>query len=108
MHLLFLHHQKVINPHYDLPATDLLLFVKRSGIESELIESLPDPLADPSQDFRIAKATATSYEVKAGEYFQIIDVFGRQCSDFQCFDAASLQAGNERIIDMVQHSCCDR
>ena len=91
---------KVSNYHYDIPATDLQLFVERSGAESELIETLPDPLADASQDFRVAKATATSYEVKAGEYFQIIDVFGRQCSDFQCFDAESLQAGNERIIDM--------
>ena len=91
---------KVPHVHYDLPATDLLLFVERSGDESELIETLPDPLADPSQDFRVSRSTASSYEVKAGEYFQIIDVFGRQCSDFQCFDATALQYGNERIIDM--------
>ena len=91
---------KVSNLHYDLPATDLLLFVKRSGAESELIETLPDPLADPSQDFRIARKTASAYEVKAGEYFQVIDVFGRQCSDLQCFNVESLQKGNARIIDM--------
>ncbi len=91
---------KISHSNYDLPATDLLLFVERFGVDSELIETLPDPLADASQDFRVDRRTATSYEVKAGEYFQIIDVFGRQCSDFQCFDAASLQTGEERIIDM--------
>lgn len=89
------------HPHYDLPATDLLLFVERSGVQSELIETLPDPLADPSQDICVLSKTASSYEVKAGEYVQIIDVFGRQCSDLQCFDAESVQKGNPRCIDMT-------
>ncbi|MCH9000176.1 MAG: DUF1989 domain-containing protein, partial [Proteobacteria bacterium] len=34
-------------------------------------------------------------------YIQIIDVAGRQCSDFQCFDAASLQRGVERELDVT-------
>ena len=40
-----------------------------------------------------------SYEVKAGEYIQILDIDGRQCSDFQCFDLKSLDKGLERCLD---------
>ena len=54
---------------------------------------LPEPLADPLLDFRIKAATATAYLVKAGDYIQIIDVAGRQCTDFQCFSARKLDQG---------------
>ena len=57
---------------------------------------LPDPLADPLQDIRVNRSTAEAYVVKAGEYIQIIDVAGRQCSDFQCFSARKLDSGKER------------
>ena len=40
-----------------------------------------------------------TYEVKAGEYIQIIDVAGRQCSDFLAFDKAKLDKRIESIID---------
>jgi aminomethyltransferase len=60
---------------------------------------LPDPLADPLQDIRVNRATAESYFVRAGEYIQIIDVAGRQCSDFQCFDARKLDKGQELPLD---------
>src|SRR5919202_3743060 len=43
---------------------------------------LPAPLAEPRLDFRVDRASALAYEVRAGEYIQIIDVRGRQCSDF--------------------------
>jgi len=81
------------------PPTDLVMFVHRAvpPTESELF--LPRPLADPIQDFRIDKATAVSYEVKAGDFIQIIDVEGRQCSDFQSFDGRSLQSGVEMGLD---------
>ena len=62
---------------------------------------LPEPLAGPRLDIRIDRATAQAYEVKAGEYIQIIDLAGRQCSDFQCFDAAQLQRGVERELDVT-------
>jgi uncharacterized protein YcgI (DUF1989 family) len=32
---------------------------------------------------RVKSATAESYFVKAGDYIQILDVDGRQCTDFQ-------------------------
>ncbi len=60
---------------------------------------LPDPLADPLQDIRVNRATAEAYFVRAGEYIQIIDVAGRQCSDFQCFSARKLDKGEERPLD---------
>ena len=60
---------------------------------------LPEPLADPLADIRVNRATAEAYVVRAGEYIQIIDVAGRQCSDFQCFSARKLDRGRERPLD---------
>lgn len=59
----------------------------------------PPPLAPPRQDLRVAAATARAYNVRRGEYIQIIDVDGRQCSDFVAFDAAALATGAEHGID---------
>ena len=47
----------------------------------------------PLQDIRVDRATAEAYVVRAGEYIQIIDVAGRQCTDFQCFSARSARQG---------------
>ena len=81
-------------------ATDLVAFVQRNAVATdEKIIRLPDPLADPIADQRIAARTAFAYEVKAGDYIQIIDIEGRECSDFQCFDAAQLERGAERSLD---------
>jgi aminomethyltransferase len=60
---------------------------------------LPEPLADLIQDIRIKAATARSYVVRAGEYIQIIDVAGRQMTDFQCFSARKLDKGLEHALD---------
>ncbi len=60
---------------------------------------IPPPLADPRLDFRIDRATAQSYEVKAGEYIQVIDVEGKQCSDFLAFHRRKLENGLERGFD---------
>jgi len=80
--------------------TDLILFVKRRPqLDEARIVRLPDPLAEPLQDVRIEARTAFTYEVKAGQYIQIIDVEGRECSDFQCFDIAALDKGKERCLD---------
>ena len=80
--------------------TDLTVFVQRQPRDAEeRIARLPDPLADPLQDQCIEARTAIVYEVKAGQYIQLIDVEGRECSDFQCFDIAALDKGLERCID---------
>jgi len=81
------------------PPTDLIAWVTRASPQTSVGYPLPDPLADPIDEFTIDAATARSYEVKSGQYLQIIDVDGRQCSDFQCFDTAKLDLGVERCLD---------
>ena len=65
---------------------------------SEEVE-LPPPLAEPRLDFRIDRSTARSYEVQAGEFIQVIDVEGKQCSDFLAFHRRKLDDGIERGLD---------
>jgi aminomethyltransferase len=82
--------------------TDLTIFIfRKPRPDAEKLIQLPDPLADPLQDMRIDSRTAFAYEVKAGQYIQIIDVEGRQCSDFQCFDIEALDKNLERCIDVT-------
>ena len=56
-------------------------------------------LSDPIIEQLVKRRTAETYEVKAGEYIQIIDPGGRQCSDFLAFDTQKLNDGIESIID---------
>jgi aminomethyltransferase len=81
------------------PPTALRLTVARAAGGAATVQHLPDPLAEPRLDFRIDRATAAGYEVKAGEFVQVIDVSGRQCSDFLAFHRADLDRGIERDID---------
>ena len=39
--------------------------------------------------------------MKAGDYLQIIDVDGRQCTDFQCFSARKLDKGRDHPLDVT-------
>ncbi|MDF3416454.1 DUF1989 domain-containing protein [Sulfitobacter sp. M57] len=82
-------------------ATPLTVMVKRAVLKSKLRFELPDPLADPLQDIRVHTQTAESYFVKAGDYIQIIDVDGRQCTDFECFSARKLDKGIEHALDVT-------
>jgi aminomethyltransferase len=82
-----------------LPASDLQLEIRRAAPREELEASLPEPLADPRLDFEVPRASARAYEVKAGEWIQVIDVEGRQCSDFLAFHWDKLQDGHERGLD---------
>jgi aminomethyltransferase len=82
-----------------IPGSDLQLEVRRSRPLEELEPVLPEPLAEPRLDFQVDRASARAYEVKAGEYIQVIDVRGRQCSDFLAFHAGHLQDGVERGLD---------
>ncbi len=84
---------------HDAP-TELILYIRRAnpkdakgGLEP------PAPLADPLKDFNIQPGNATAYEVKKGEFIQVLDVQGRECSDFQAFSARALDNGLEREID---------
>ncbi|MDX8510086.1 DUF1989 domain-containing protein [Mesorhizobium captivum] len=83
-------------------ATPLTVHVRRSTIRlREISRDLPDPLADPVLDLRVHSSTAEAYFVKAGDYIQIIDVDGRQCTDFQCFSARKLDKGKEHALDVT-------
>jgi aminomethyltransferase len=46
---------------------------------------IPPPLGELVAEYRIDAATAIAYPVQAGQYIQIIDVEGSQCSDFLAF-----------------------
>ena len=87
-------------PDEQNPPTELILYIRRAdpgAAKDDLLS--PDPLADPLQDFNIQPGNATAFEVKAGEYVQILDVKGRECSDFQAFSLRALDKGLEREID---------
>jgi len=82
-------------------ATPIRVYVQRRRTRAANETHLPEPLADPLQDIRVNKATAEAYVVRAGEFIQIIDVAGRQCTDFQCFDARKLDKGLEHPLDVT-------
>lgn len=56
-------------------------------------------LADPLTSLRVNARTAETYTVKAGEYIQIMDVSGRQCTDFQAFSQRSIDKGVPLALD---------
>ena len=85
--------------HDQTPPTDLLTFVTRANPKSTPSASLPEALAEPRLDFRVGVASALNYEVKAGEFIQIIDVEGRQCSDFLAFVQRDIDAGRVNGLD---------
>ena len=68
-------------------------------LPSTYVRPLPNPLAKVRKEFRIAKATARAYVVRAGEHIQVIDVSGKQCSDFLAFPLRGLDAGLEVCLD---------
>src|SRR5436305_2816876 len=83
----------------ELPPSELLIEIRRAAPRPRDEVELPAPLAEPRLDFRIDAATARSYEVKAGEFIQILDVKGKQCSDVLAFRSDKLAAGIERGLD---------
>lgn len=81
--------------------TPLILTIQRANPGWAALHDLPEPLADPLQEVRVKSTTARAYHVKAGDYIQIIDVDGRQCTDFQCFSARKLDKGIEHPLDVT-------
>ena len=81
------------------PPSDLVVEVHRARPRTAREVELPAPLAEPRLDFRIDRSTARSYEVQAGEFIQVIDVQGKQCSDFLAFHRRKLDDGIERGLD---------
>jgi len=75
--------------------------IQRATLRQTRRFELPDPLAEPVLDLRVQSATAQAYFVKAGDYIQVIDVDGRQCTDFQCFAARKLDRGIDHALDVT-------
>jgi aminomethyltransferase len=81
------------------PPSDVTVFIRRNAARRPGIFRLPEPLATPRLDLTIDIASAISFEVHAGEYIQIIDIAGRQCSDFLAFRRRALDRGELRGLD---------
>lgn len=80
--------------------TEIVLYLRRAEpVDGKMTRPPPDPLADPLVDINIQPGEAKSYEVRAGQFVQIVDIQGRECSDFQAFSSRALDKGTEREID---------
>ena len=80
--------------------SDFYIFIERKNKKNHKDQAfLPEPLADVKNEILVKKSSAISYEVKRGDFIQIIDMYGRQCSDFNAFDSEALQKGREYSID---------
>ena len=89
-----------MSPEMQDPPTEVVLYVRRAEPEEEgEAREPPPPLADPLMDFNIRPGQAKSYEVRKGQCIQILDVQGRECSDFQALSRRALDKGVERDID---------
>jgi aminomethyltransferase len=90
-----------MQPQAQDTATPLTLHITRANPAELARYDLPDPLADVLQDIRVKSSTARAFTVKAGEFIQIIDVDGRQMTDFQCFSARKLDRGIQHPLDVT-------
>ena len=89
-----------MDAHSQWAPTDVVLFIQRyTPIYRKGGAELPDPLADPLVHINIQPGEAKPYMVKEGEFIQVLDVQGRECSDFQAFSLRALDKGLERDID---------
>ena len=88
-----------MSPEAQDTATPIEVRIKRSLLIRDYASALPEPAADPVEDIRIRAATAAAYFVRAGEFIQIIDVYGRQCTDFQAFAARKVDKGLDLALD---------
>ena len=100
-HLVIAAPGAAMSPHGQDTTTPLTVLLTRANPGLRATFDLPDPLADPVQEVRIKSATARAYHVKAGEFIQILDVEGRQMTDFQCFSARKIDKGLQRPLDVT-------
>lgn len=87
------------NVHAQDAPTPLALHVHRQHSPILSAVPLPEPLGEVVDEFTIAPGTARAYAVAPGQYIQVIDVAGRQCSDFVAFDRRALDRGIEQELD---------
>ena len=83
-----------MNVHEQNPPTDLTVFLNKAYSLKKMKNNFfyQNLLNDPIYMKNLVKRrTAEIYEVKKGEYIQIIDPAGRQCSDFLTFDTSKVR-----------------
>lgn len=81
--------------------SELRLIVTRANPSPLLVLALPEPLGDVLDEFTLRAGTAHSYTVAKGQYIQVLDVAGRQCSDFVALDRRALDRGVELDLDQT-------
>jgi len=81
--------------------SELRLLVERAAASPILLPALPEPLGELIDEFTIEAGTAKGYSVAKGQYIQVLDVAGRQCSDFVAFDRRALDRGLELDLDQT-------
>lgn len=84
-----------------MPPTAIGVEVQRKQFEVTESRPLPPPLAEPRLEIRVNRASTEAYEVAEGEYIQVIDVDGRQCTDFICLTRCGLDGGQETGIHLT-------
>jgi len=91
-----------MSPHDQNAPTEIVLYIRRANPAERTGGIAPaDPLADPLIDVNIQPGKAHAYPVANGQYIQIMDVQGRECTDFQAFSRIALDKGLERDINMT-------
>jgi aminomethyltransferase len=80
-------------------ATDTLVVITRAKVLPPTLREPPEPLAEPRLDLRVKVASAINFEVFEGEYIQIVDIAGRQCSDFLAFERRAVDKGRPLPLD---------
>ena len=89
-----------MNPEEQNSTTELIVYVRRANPKTSKGElEPPAPLANPILDINIQPGQAKGFEVFAGQFIQVVDIQGRECSDFQAFSRSALDKGIEREID---------
>ena len=81
--------------------SELRLLVTRANPSPLLVPALPEPLGEVLDEFTVRAGTAHSYTVAKGQYVQVLDVAGRQCSDFVALDRRALDRGVELDLDQT-------
>ena len=79
--------------------TKLEIKIIRDKKNSDKNSLLPKALAEIANEYYIKNSTAVAYTVKKGEYIQVIDIDGQQCSDFQAFNVEDVKNGKYLCLD---------
>ena len=81
--------------------SELRVIVTRATPSALWLPALPEPLGELLDEFTLRPGTAHSYTVAKGQYVQVLDVAGRQCSDFVALDRRALDRGLELDLDQT-------